>query len=142
MASSSVASSSVASGADARPQHEAPYLHVRAPRRVVGVGGEGEPLAKIRGNRAGLLRLREQVDAALRADEGMASAADYRETDERRFDLFVQRAARWATPASRTRPTTPCLTDPPRPSTNPHIHPSCKFLSRPVRWRGVQSRSF
>ncbi len=89
-----MASSSVASGADARPQHEVPYLHVRAPRRVVGVGGEGEPLAKIRGNRAGLLRLREQVDAALRADEGMASAADYRETDERRFDLFVQRAAR------------------------------------------------
>ena len=45
----------MASGADARPQHEVPYLHVRAPRRVVGVGGEA---------------------------------------DERRFDLFVQRAVR------------------------------------------------
>ena len=75
-----------------RPQHEAPYLHVRAPGRVVGVGGEGEPLAKIRGNRAGLLQLRDQVDAALGADEGMASSAGYRETDERRFELFVQRA--------------------------------------------------
>ncbi len=77
-----------------RPQHEVPYLHVRAPRRVVGVGGEGDPLAKITGNRAGLLRLREQVDAALEAEEGIASSAPYRETDERRFDLFVQRADR------------------------------------------------
>ena len=78
----------------ARLQHEAPYLHVRAPRRVVGVGGEGDPLAKIYGNRAGLLKLRGQIDAALRADEGMASSAGYRETDERRFELFVQRADR------------------------------------------------
>ncbi len=78
----------------ARPQHEVPYLHVRAPRRVVGVGGEGDPLAKITANRAGLLRLREQVDAALEAEEGVASSAPYRETDERRFDLFVQRADR------------------------------------------------
>jgi hypothetical protein len=60
----------------------------------VGVGGEGDPLAKITGNRAGLLRLREQVDAALRVEEGVASLAPYRETDERRFDLFVQRADR------------------------------------------------
>ncbi len=78
--------------AGGRPQHETPYLHVRAPRRVVGVGGEGDPLAKITANRAGLLRLREQVDAALEAEEGVASSAPYRETDERRFDLFVQRA--------------------------------------------------
>jgi hypothetical protein len=80
--------------AGGRPQHETPYLHVRAPRRVVGVGGEGDPLAKITANRAGLLRLREQVDAALAAEEGVASSAPYRETDERRFDLFVQRADR------------------------------------------------
>jgi hypothetical protein len=80
---------------DGRPQHEVPYLHVRAPRRVVGVGGEGDPLAKVTANRAGLLlRLREQVDAALAAEEGVASSAPYRETDERRFDLFVQRADR------------------------------------------------
>ncbi len=75
--------------ADDRPQHEVPYLHVRAPRRVVGV-----PLAKITANRTGLLRLREQVDAALEADEGMASSSTYRETDERRYDLFVMRADR------------------------------------------------
>ncbi len=80
--------------ADGRPQHEVPYLYVRAPRRVVGVGGEGEPVAKITANRTGLLRLREQVDAALEAEEGMALSAPYRETDERRFDLFVQRADR------------------------------------------------
>ena len=60
----------------------------------MGVGGEGEPLAKITGNRAGLLQLREQVDAALRADEGLASSAGYRETDERRYEFFVQRADR------------------------------------------------
>ena len=84
----------VGSGAEARPQHEVPYLHLRAPRRVVGIGGEGDPVAKIHGNRAGLLRLREQVDRALAADEGMASSAGYRETDERRFELFVQRADR------------------------------------------------
>ena len=82
----------MASEADGRPQHETPYLHVRAPRRVVGVGGEGEPLAKITGNRTGLLALKDQVEAALEADEGMAVKAPYRETDERRFDLFVQRA--------------------------------------------------
>ena len=81
-------------GEDAGAQHEVPYLHVRAPLRVVGVGGEGDPLAKITANRAGLLRLREQVDAALEAEEGIASSAPYRETDERRFDLFVQRADR------------------------------------------------
>ena len=56
------------------------------------MGGEGDPLAKVQGNRSGLLQLRDQIDAALRADEGMASSAAYRETDERRFDLFVQRA--------------------------------------------------
>jgi hypothetical protein len=78
--------------ADGRPQREVPYLHVRAPRRVVGVGGEGDPLAKIHGNRTRLLKLRDQIDAALRAEEGVASSAGYREMDERRFDLFVQRA--------------------------------------------------
>ena len=62
----------------------------------MGVGGEGEPVAKIHGNRAGLLALREQVDRALEADEGLASSAPYRETDERRYDLFVQRADRRA----------------------------------------------
>jgi len=60
----------------------------------VGVGGEGDPLAKIYGNRAGLLALRTQIDAALEAEEGMASMAPYRETDERRYELFAMRAAR------------------------------------------------
>ena len=77
---------------DGRPQHEIPYLHVRPPRRVVGVGGEGEPTARITGNRAGLLALREQVDRALKVDEGLAVETTYRETDERRFDLWVMRA--------------------------------------------------
>ena len=85
-----------AEGTSERPQHGVPYLHVRAPKRVVGVGGEGDPLAKVTANRAGLLRLREQVDAALEADEGMASNTPYREVDERRFDLFVMRADRRA----------------------------------------------
>ncbi len=78
---------------DSRPQHEVPYLHLRPPRRVVGVGGEGDdPVARLYANRAGLLELRGQIDRALAADEGMASEGRYRETDERRFDLFVQRA--------------------------------------------------
>lgn len=85
-----------AEGTSDRPQHEVPYLHVRAPRRVVSVGGESDPLAKVTANRAGLLQLRDQVDAALEADEGLASSATYRETDERRFDLFVMRADRRA----------------------------------------------
>jgi hypothetical protein len=79
---------------DARPQHEVPYLHVRAPKRVVGVGGEAEPVAKITGNRAGLLALALQIQSALEADEGLASSATYRETDERRVELFVKRADR------------------------------------------------
>jgi hypothetical protein len=79
-------------GEDARPQHEVPYLHVRAPRRVTGVGGEGDPVAKITANRAGLLALAEQIQSALEAEEGMAVKGPYREADERRFDLFVQRA--------------------------------------------------
>ena len=49
-------------------------------------------MAKVTANRTGLLALREQVDRALEADEGLASSALYRETDERRYELFVQRA--------------------------------------------------
>jgi hypothetical protein len=81
-------------GSDGRPQHETPYLHVRPPRRIVGVGGEGDwPVAKITANRAGLLELRGQIDRALAAEEGMAAEGRYRETDERPFDLWVKRAA-------------------------------------------------
>jgi hypothetical protein len=58
----------------------------------VGVGGEGDPVAKVYGNRAGLLALRKQLDRALGAEEGLASQAAYREADERRLDLFVRRA--------------------------------------------------
>jgi hypothetical protein len=83
-----------AEGTSERPQHEVPYLHVRAPQRIVGVGGEGDPVAKVYGNRAGLLALREQLDRALAAEEGLASQAAYREADERRLDLFVRRAHR------------------------------------------------
>ncbi len=83
-----------AGAGDARPQHEVPYLHVRALRRAVGVGGEGDPLAEDRGNRTGLLQLRDQIDVALALEEGMASSDLYRETDERRYELYVMRADR------------------------------------------------
>ena len=76
-----------------RKPSEIPYLHVRPPKRVVGVGGEGEPLAKLYGNRTGLLALRDQVDAALEAEEGEAPMARYRETDEAEYDLVVYRAS-------------------------------------------------
>jgi hypothetical protein len=80
---------------EAKPQHEVPYLHVRPPRRVVGVGGEGErPVARITANRAGLLELRGQIDRALAAEEGTAAEGRYRETDEVEFDLWVMRADR------------------------------------------------
>jgi hypothetical protein len=76
-----------------RPQHEMPYLHVRPPRRVVGVGGEGDrPVARLYANRAGLLALRGQIDRALAAEEGTASEGRYRETDEAEYDLWVMRA--------------------------------------------------
>ncbi len=40
-----------------RPQYETPYLHLRPPRRVVGVGGEGDyPVAKLYANRRGFWR--------------------------------------------------------------------------------------
>ena len=71
-----------------------PYLHLRPPRRILNVGGEGEPLAEIRGNRAGLLRLRDQIDRALKTEEGLTVEVPYRETDERRYGLMVMRAVR------------------------------------------------
>jgi hypothetical protein len=78
-----------------RPQHEVPYLHVRPPRRVVGVGGEGDrPVARLYANRAGLLKLREQVNRALAFEEGTAAEGRYRETDEAEYDLWVMRADR------------------------------------------------
>jgi hypothetical protein len=83
-----------AEGTSERPQHEVPYLHVRPPRRIVGVGGEGIPLARIVGNRPGLLRLREQIEAALRAEDGMAVMDRYREVDGAEFDATVQKANR------------------------------------------------
>jgi hypothetical protein len=83
----------VASEPDGRPQHEVPYLHVRSPRRVVGVGGEGDrPVARLYANRAGLLALRRQIDRALAAEEGTAPEGRYRETDEAEYDLWVMRA--------------------------------------------------
>ena len=69
---------------------ETPYLHVRPPRRVVGVGGEGDrPLARLYANRAGLLKLRGHIDRALAAEEGMAAEGVYRETDEAEYELVV-----------------------------------------------------
>ena len=72
---------SVSTVPEERKPSEIPYPPARPPRRV---GGEADPLAKVTVNGAGLLRLREQVDAAPAADEGRASSATYRETDERR----------------------------------------------------------
>ena len=77
-----------------RPQNEIPYLHVRPPRRIVGVGGEGEPLSEIAGNRAGLLRLREQIDHALGLEETASLGLGYREIDGARFDVTVRKATR------------------------------------------------
>jgi len=132
-------------GEDVRPQHEIPYLHVRPPRRVAGVGGEGEPLAKITANRAGLLRLREQVNAALEAEEGMASSAGYREADERRFDLFVQRAARRGQMGDAREPDPPdySMFACPSPAIHEPAYPS--IVQIPVAAgsvEGVQSRRF
>ncbi len=82
----------VTSEANGRPQHEVPYLHVRPPRRTVGVGGEGDrPVARLYANRTGLLELRGQIDRALAAEEGMAAEGRYRETDEAEYDLWVMR---------------------------------------------------
>lgn len=60
----------------------------------MGVGGEGDhPSASIVGKRAGLLKLREQIDRALGLGEGMAAMNGlYREIDGSGFDLMVQRA--------------------------------------------------
>jgi hypothetical protein len=77
-----------------KPSETPPYLHVRPPRRVVGVGEEGDyPVARLYANRAGLLALRGQIDRALAAEEGTASEGRYRETDEAEYDLWVMRAA-------------------------------------------------
>lgn len=72
-----------------RPRHEIPYLHVRPPRR-----GGANPGASIVGNRTGLLRLRDHIEAALDAEEGLASMhwSGYREIDGQVFDLMVYRA--------------------------------------------------
>jgi hypothetical protein len=84
----------VGSGGSGRPQYEVPYLHVRPPRRIVDVGGEGLPLAHVTANRAALLMLRDQVDAALRAEEGKAVMVRYRETDKAGYDFIIQKASR------------------------------------------------
>ncbi len=75
---------------------EIPHLHVRPPRRVVGVGGEGDhPSASIVGNRAGLLKLREHIDRALGLQDGLAAVDGlYREIDGSGYDLMVHRATR------------------------------------------------
>ena len=80
---------------EGRKPSEIPYLHVRPPRRIVGVGGEGDPDATITGNRTALLRLRDQIDQALVAEEGLATVAyGYREIDGKRFDVTVQKATK------------------------------------------------
>ena len=79
---------------EARREGQPPYLHVRPPRRVLGVGGEGaRPVARIYGNAAAIRRLIKDLERALAAEEGMAvESTHYRETDEAAFDLIVRRA--------------------------------------------------
>ena len=105
-------------GEDAGPQHEVPYLHVRAPRRVVGVGGE--PEAKIHGNRAGLLALRGQLNCVLAADEGLTSQAAHTSRPTSGASTSSSRGRtgvrRWGSPASRSGPTAPCS-----PKTRPYL---------------------
>ena len=61
----------------------------------MGVGGEGDPDATITGNRYALLRLRDQIDRALVAEDGLAVIGyGYREIDDSRFDVTVQRVTR------------------------------------------------
>jgi hypothetical protein len=49
-------------------------------------------VARITANKAGLLALKEQIDRALAAEEGMAAEGRYCETDEADYDLWVMRA--------------------------------------------------
>lgn len=86
---------------------EMPYLHVRWPRRVMGVGREGEPLAKVHGYRASLLALRAQIDAALAAEEEDASMNHYREAYEQRCDLVVMRSTNRKQMSDPRRPDRP-----------------------------------
>jgi hypothetical protein len=66
-----------------------PYLHLRPVYRT----GE-TPCSEIKGNRAGLLQLRDQIDWALEEDRN--AEARYRKAGERVFVLWVSRAkARW-----------------------------------------------
>ena len=76
-----------------RPQHEIPHLHIRPPRLVAP---RAHADAEIVGNRAGLLRLREQIDHALETEDGLASMHwnGYREIDGRVYGLMVFRATR------------------------------------------------
>jgi hypothetical protein len=67
--------------------HEKPYLHVRPTYRA----GEA-PRAELRGNRAGLLRLSDQIDRAL--EEDRRAEGRYLEAEERAFVLWVSRARR------------------------------------------------
>ena len=67
-----------------------PYLHLRPVYRT----GEA-PRSEIKGNRAGLLQLRDQIDRALEEDRN--AEARYREADERMFVLWVSRAKAWWT---------------------------------------------
>ena len=67
-----------------------PYLHVRPVYRT-----RKTPRSEIKGNRAGLLQLRGQIDWTLEVDRKVE--ARYREADEMVFVLWVSRAkARWA----------------------------------------------
>jgi hypothetical protein len=76
-----------------KPRHEIPYLHVRPPKRIIGVGGEADrPDARIYGNETVIRRLIAALQRAPEADEGIAVMSTlYYEMDGRAFDQVLMR---------------------------------------------------
>jgi hypothetical protein len=76
------------------PSTRSPTCTSGTPAGPWASGGEGDrPVAKIYANRAALLKLREQLDRGLSAEEGMAAEGRYREANGAEYDLWVMRAA-------------------------------------------------
>lgn len=102
--SASSRASNPSGGSKEKPRQEIPHLHVRPPQ-LAAAGAHAD--AAIVGNRAGLLRLRDQIDRALELEDGLASMHwnGYREIDGRVYGLMVHEATRpeqMGRPASRT----------------------------------------
>ena len=110
-----------------------PYLHIRPVYRT----GETQR-SQIKGNRAGLLQLRDQVDQALGADR--KTGVRYREAGGRVFVLWVSRAkARWMMGVPRSRSGASWKG---RPTREERYRPGEEppRLGYPFRWAAVLSR--